>query len=110
MRVGIGVGADWGGGTANADLLETDCERERIEGSDALRLLEEVPWLLDERWPGVWLRVGAAARSWASFPLSPSPSAEDGAIFWDRMVLDLLLEGDRGLSAIVSLAEGMVLE
>lgn len=45
----MGVGFDWGGGEANADLEETDCERDRMDCSDALRLLAEPPWLLVER-------------------------------------------------------------
>lgn len=39
-------------------------------------------------------------------------SAEDAVIFWDRIVLDLLLDavGDRGFSAMVSSTEGTGLE
>ena len=64
-----------------------------MEVSDALRLLldDEPPllvlWLLEARWPGVWLRTGGGARS------DTSPRDEDSAsaIFCERTVRDRLL-------------------
>lgn len=81
--VGLGGGCACGAGLDNP-LVETDWERCRIEGSEAfLRLWL---WLFDDKWPGVWLRMGRA-RSRAS---SCSEVGEDNWIFCDRMVLDLV--------------------
>jgi hypothetical protein len=67
--VSEGVGVGWGGGEAKGVLEVTDCERCRIDDSDAFRLRSELLWLLDARCPGVWLRIGralssASSRSW----------------------------------------------
>lgn len=40
---------------AAADSELEDCDRWRIDSSEGLRLRS---WLLDDRWPGVWLRTG----------------------------------------------------
>ncbi len=47
-----------------------------------------VLWLLEARWPGVWLRRGGGVRSDAS----PLVADSDSAIFCERTVRDRLLE------------------
>lgn len=82
----------------------------RMDSSEGLRRRS---WLLEERWPGVWLRGICGARSRASSASAPVWYEEDGrgsvgevtlAIFCERMTL--FLSGEWGvldlpLSAIV---------
>jgi hypothetical protein len=110
LEVGLreDAGCTGAGGEESADtLVVTDCERCRIEASEVVR--RPWLWLLEERWPGVWLRIGRA-RSNDSSCSSRSVVGEESWIFWERTVLVLDEEGGRALSAmvmvVVELCEG----
>ena len=70
-----------------------DCDRWRMVNSDGLRRRS---WLLDARWPGVWLRGIWGVRSLASSAWDDEDCASAGKlaleIFCDRMTL--LLDGE----------------
>lgn len=109
LGMDLRAGAAWrcAGGEASAEtLVETDCERCRIEASEVFR--RPWLWLLEERWPGVWLRIGRA-RSKDSSCSSRSVVGDESWIFWERTVLVLDEDGGRALSAmmmVVELCEG----
>lgn len=106
-------------------MLATDWDRCRMDDSEVFRLRSPLPpWLFDERWPGVWLRLGfefefefgfggaAAARSRASsrslYLCSTADAEAEAEIFCDRTVrFDLeAADGERRLSAMLDWCGG----
>lgn len=88
---------------ADEGLAAEEWERCRMVRSAGFRLRS---WLLEARWPGVWLRIMGGARSWDSLSSSSSSSRGVGKVRasvgdaswmrWERTTLDL--RGERGLS------------
>lgn len=114
MLTGGAFGAEAeGAAAAAADWALCLIERSEVEG---LRL---DTWLLEERWPGVWLRgtggarsgadgswwlsyrgrgVGTSARSEEGEDEGEGPEAAAEEIFWERTIFDL--RGDVCLSSL----------
>lgn len=82
-----------------------DCERWRMVSSDGLRRRS---WLLDARWPGVWLRGIWGVRSLASSAYDEEDCASVGEvaveIFCDRTTL--FLTGECGVLDLLSAIAG----